>query len=154
MKKRQSPNRSLARRPTTPAPATSADRLLGDIRSLIEAGRQQLARTVNSGMVDLYWHIGKRIREDILHEQRAEYGEQIVSALSAELTAAYGRGYSRSNVFYLVQFGETFPDLEIVQSLPGQFLAKLCNVWKDMDLGSIMGSARRLVFTEKRIFTT
>jgi predicted nuclease of restriction endonuclease-like (RecB) superfamily len=52
--------------------------------------------------------------------QRAEYGEQIVSPLSAQLTAEYGRGYSRSNLFYMVQFAEAFPDLEIVQSLSGQ----------------------------------
>ena len=56
---------------TTPAPAV--DRLLGDIRSLIEQARHQVARTVSSGIVGLCWHIGKRIRKDILHEQRAEY---------------------------------------------------------------------------------
>lgn len=45
-----------------------AERLLGDIRSLIEADREQTARAVNSALVGLYWHIGKRIREDVLHE--------------------------------------------------------------------------------------
>jgi hypothetical protein len=52
----------------------SADRLLSDVRGLIEQARQQVARTVNSAMAALYWQIGKRIREDVLHEQRAEYG--------------------------------------------------------------------------------
>jgi predicted nuclease of restriction endonuclease-like (RecB) superfamily len=109
-------------RRTGPAapPAASADQLLGDIRTLIEAARQQVARAVNSTMVGLYWHVGKRILDDVLGGQRAEYGEQIVTALSAQLTAEYGRGYSRSNLFYMVQFAETFPDLEIVQSLSGQ----------------------------------
>ena len=36
-------------KPTTPAPA--ADRLLGDIRTLIEAARQQVAQAVNAGLV-------------------------------------------------------------------------------------------------------
>ena len=36
--------------------------------------REQVARTVNSGMVGLYWHIGRRIRKHLLLEQRAEYG--------------------------------------------------------------------------------
>jgi hypothetical protein len=49
-----------------------------------------VARTVNSAMVALYWQIGKRIREDILHEKRAGYGEEIVPALSAQLTLEYG----------------------------------------------------------------
>jgi predicted nuclease of restriction endonuclease-like (RecB) superfamily len=110
----------LPARSTGPAPALPADRLLGDIRAMIEAARQQVARAVDTTLVALYWHIGKRIRDDVLGGQRAEYGEQIVSALSAQLTAEYGRGYSRSNLFYMVQFAETFPDLEIVQSLSGQ----------------------------------
>ena len=68
------------------------DRLLSDIRGLIEQARQQVAWTVNSAMVSLYWHIGTRIRADVLHEQRTEYGEQIVSTLSKQLTLEIGRG--------------------------------------------------------------
>ena len=55
-------------------PAADDDRLLGDIRALIEVAREQTARVVNSAMAGLYWHIGKRIREDILGEKRADYG--------------------------------------------------------------------------------
>lgn len=83
--------------------------LLGDIRALIEAARQQTARAVNSTMVALYWHIGKRIREEVLGGQRAEYGEQIVSARSAQLTTEYGRGFGRRNLFRMMQFAEYFP---------------------------------------------
>ncbi len=98
----------LSGKPTTPAP--SVDRLLGDLRSLIEQARQQVARTVSTGMVALYWHIGKRIREDILHEQRAEYGEQIVATLSAQLTAEYGKGFNRFSLSRMVKLAEYFPD--------------------------------------------
>jgi hypothetical protein len=52
-------------------PAVSADRLLGDVRALIEAAREQMAQAVNSALVGLYWSIGKRIREDVLQERRA-----------------------------------------------------------------------------------
>jgi hypothetical protein len=55
------------------------DQLLGDIRSLIEQSREQVARAVNTVLVKLYWQIGRRIRQDVLAEQRAEYGEQIVA---------------------------------------------------------------------------
>jgi hypothetical protein len=91
-------------------PEIDADRLLGDIRALIEAAREQTARAVNSALVGLYWHIGKRIREDILHEQRAGYGEQIVSALSKQLTAEYGRGYSKPNLSRMMRLAEAFQD--------------------------------------------
>jgi hypothetical protein len=96
--------------PGFPVPEIDADRLLGDIRALIEAAREQTARAVNSALVGLYWHIGKRIREDILHEQQAGYGEQIVSALSKQLTAEYGRGYSKPNLSRMMRLAEAFQD--------------------------------------------
>ncbi len=71
-------------------------------------------------MVLLYWHIGQRIHKDILGQTRAEYGEQIVSTLSGQLTADFGHGYSRTNLFNMVRFAEMFPDLPIVQTLSGQ----------------------------------
>lgn len=43
------------------------------------------ARTVGSGPVTLYRHIGRRIRQDILREKRAEYGAEIVAALRRQL---------------------------------------------------------------------
>jgi hypothetical protein len=93
---------------------------LDDVRALIEAARQHVARTVNGTMVVLYWGIGKRIREDILHQERAEYGRQIVSTLSKRLTLEYGRGFTRTNLFYMMQFAEVFPDEQIVHALRGQ----------------------------------
>ncbi|MGO8747546.1 MAG: DUF1016 N-terminal domain-containing protein [Thermoguttaceae bacterium] len=47
-----------------------------------------------------------------LAEERAAYGEQIVSTLSRELTTEYSRGFTRSNLFYRVRFTEVFPDAE------------------------------------------
>ncbi len=79
--------------PAPPVLAVAADRLLGDVRALIEAAREQTARAVNSALVSLYWHIGTRIRQDILREKRAGYGEEIVATLSRQLTAEFGRGY-------------------------------------------------------------
>ena len=65
--------------PAPPATPASTDRLLADVRTLIEAARQQVAQAVNAGLVTLYWHVGKRIRQEVLREERAAYGEQIVS---------------------------------------------------------------------------
>ena len=103
----------------TPEPA-GVGRLLDDLRRLIDETRQQVARTVNSAMAVLYWQIGKRVREDILHEKRADYGEEIVSSLATQLTAEYGRGFSRQNLFRMIRFAEVFPDEEIVSSLMRQ----------------------------------
>jgi hypothetical protein len=119
-KARRITRRSSSGSPASSVPAIAADRLLGDIRALIEAAREQTARAVNSALVGLYWHIGKRIREDVLQEKRAEYGERIVSALSAQLTAEYGRGYDRRNLYHMIRFAEVFPDEAIVNALRTQ----------------------------------
>ena len=64
-KKRARPTstRGLAARQSRSAAAVPADRLLSDIRGLIEQAREGVAKTVNAAMVALYWNIGKRIRE-------------------------------------------------------------------------------------------
>ena len=103
--------------PPLPVPVITDDRLLGDVRALIEAAREQTARAVNSALVGLYWHIGIRIRQDILQAKRAEHGERIVQALSAQLTVEYGRGFGRRNLFQMIRFAEVFPDAEIVAAL-------------------------------------
>jgi predicted nuclease of restriction endonuclease-like (RecB) superfamily len=122
VKKKSASSRQLARRPegnALSAPAVSK-KLLVDLRQMIDQSRQAVAQTVNTALVWLYWNIGKRIREDILKQKRAEYGEQIVQTLSAQLTADYGRGFSRQNLFRMVQFADVFPDEQIVSSLMRQ----------------------------------
>jgi len=52
-----------------------------------------VARAVDAGLTALYWHVGQRIRQDILKEERAGYREQIVSALSAQLGREFGQGF-------------------------------------------------------------
>jgi hypothetical protein len=118
---------STARKDLTVAkralPQAATDRVLADVRALIDAARQQVAQAVNAGLVTLYWHIGKRIRQEILGEQRAAYGEEIVYALSRQLIAEYGPGFARRNLFYMVQFAEVFPDERIVHALRAQSLS-------------------------------
>lgn len=94
--------------------------LLAEVRGLILAAREQVARAVDSGLVTLYWHIGCRIRQDILKEKRAEYGAEIVSALGRQLEAEFGRGFSEKSLRHMVRFAETFPDERIVSALRRQ----------------------------------
>ncbi len=94
--------------------------LLTDIRQLIETARQQTARAVNSSLVGMYWHIGGRIRQDVLSNDRGEYGKQILATLSRELTAEYGRGFTRSNISRMMRLAEVFPDERIVAALSQQ----------------------------------
>ncbi len=65
----------------------------------------------------LYWHIGNRVRKEILSDRRAEYGQEIVVTVSRQLTSIYGKGFSDKSLRRMIQFGEAFPDEKIVASL-------------------------------------
>lgn len=103
-----------------PVPHLIGAGLLPELRNLIAASRLSVARVVNSALVQLYWQIGYRIRQDILKEKRAEYGAEIVQALTGQLTAEFGRGFSRSNLFNMIRFAEVFPNRKIVSTLMTQ----------------------------------
>jgi predicted nuclease of restriction endonuclease-like (RecB) superfamily len=87
------------------------------ISGLIKQARKRVATTINEEMVLLYWNIGKVIKEEIIKSKRAEYGKQIVPALSGELTSKYGKGFSVQNLWYMVQL---YNELTILQSLLGE----------------------------------
>jgi len=91
--------------------------LIFELRDLIEQSRQQLAMTVNTVMSMLYWQVGKRINEEILINQRAEYGERIIKTISSQLTSEYGIGWSEKQLRHCLRFAETMPDFQIVSAL-------------------------------------
>lgn len=96
------------------------DTLLTELRGLIEAARQHVAQAANATLTMLYWHVGQRIHKEVLKEQRAEYGEEILPTLSAKLVRDYGQGFSARNLARMVQFADAFPDEAIVSPLATQ----------------------------------
>ena len=113
-----------ARKPTKRAvvvgPAAPPITLALEVRELILQAREGVARAVDSTLTTLYWHVGLRVRQDILKEKRAGYGEKIVHALSALLVAEFGRGFAVRNLFNMIRFAEAFPDEQIVSALRSQ----------------------------------
>jgi hypothetical protein len=95
-------------------------KLAADLRSLIEAARLRVAQTVNAELVPLYWQIGNQVRRDTLGQAGAEFGDQIVSTLSIQLTAEYGSGFSRPNLFHMFRLVEAWPDQAQVTALGTQ----------------------------------
>jgi hypothetical protein len=47
------------------------DQLLQDIRGLIEDARSKVAVVVNVGLTMLHWQIGRRVRQELFNEERA-----------------------------------------------------------------------------------
>lgn len=95
----------------------SQKHLAVEIKELIEQSREQVAVAVNSAISLLYWQIGKRINDEVLQNQRAEYGKEIVSTLSRQLTEEFGNGWGKRQLHYCLRFAETFPDITIVHTL-------------------------------------
>lgn len=95
--------------------------LVKDILQLIASARIRVAAAASAGIATLYWHIGERINCEVLGNQRAEYGKQIVSALATQLKQEYGGNeYSERNLRRMMQFATLFPDIEIVSPLATQ----------------------------------
>ena len=67
-----------------------------------------------------YWHVGKKINEHILNNQRAEYGKEIVSPVAAQLVEEFGKSFELKNLYRMMQFAEKFTELEIVVPLARQ----------------------------------
>ncbi|NDV45782.1 DUF1016 domain-containing protein [Paludibacter sp. 221] len=94
--------------------------LLQSIINLIDTSRRKVALNINSELTLLYWHIGKEINNNILKNERADYGKTIVKELSKNLTKLYGNGFTKQNVYNFVKLNETFSDYEIVHSVSRQ----------------------------------
>jgi predicted nuclease of restriction endonuclease-like (RecB) superfamily len=94
--------------------------LLQSIVSMIDNARKMVAAAVNSELSLLYWNIGKQINDDILKNQRADYGKNIISDLSKELSSLYGQGFSKRNLHNFLKYNEIYPNIEIVQTLSAQ----------------------------------
>ncbi len=94
--------------------------LVADVRSMIEQARESVARTVNVGITLLHWRIGKRVQIEILRQERAEYGKEIVQTLSAQLKEEFGNGFSAKNLRHMMKFADVFSDTRIVSTLSRQ----------------------------------
>lgn len=79
--------------------------VISEIKGILDTARQNVARTVNNELLLAYWKIGEII---VRYEQndnvRAAYGEQTLKQLSKQLTAEFGKGFSRSNLQNMRQF--------------------------------------------------
>ena len=89
--------------------------LIQDLRQIIEQARGHVAATANYELTMMYWHIGERINREVLDNQRAEYGKQIVATVSRQLQIEFDiKGLDEKNVRRMMQFAQEFPDEQIV----------------------------------------
>lgn len=95
------------------------DNILQDMRSIINDAQRAAYHAVNVTLVKRNWLLGQRIAEEELNgESRAEYGMEIIKQLSKELTAEYGKGFTKTNLYSFYSFYKIFP--EIFHSVSGK----------------------------------
>ena len=83
--------------------------LITDLTSLIDHGRKAAARYVNTALVATYWLMGRRIVEyEQRGKERAEYGENLLRKISADLTTRFGKGFTERNLEHMRQFYLTY----------------------------------------------
>lgn len=96
------------------------DYILGDISNVIDAAKRSAARSVNCIMTAAYWLVGRRIVEsEQKGEIRAEYGDELIERLAADLSARHGRGFSVRNVWQMKAFYLAWPIPQTVSAQSG-----------------------------------
>jgi predicted nuclease of restriction endonuclease-like (RecB) superfamily len=93
--------------------------LLEKIANILIEARTKAVREINKAQVLVYWEIGREIVDfEQKGKARAEYGEELLKKLSADMTVRFGKGFSRSNLQNMRLFYLAYPKC---QTLSGKF---------------------------------
>jgi len=100
------------------------------VAEILRNARAKVYRAVNFTMVEAYWNVGRMIvEEEQKGKKRAEYGTFLIKNLAVQLTAEFGNGFTKRNLWNFRQFFLYFPivnavrsqssDIHKTESLPG-----------------------------------
>lgn len=84
--------------------------LVHDACIIIEQAQKSAYSAVNETLIKRNWLLGMRIQHEVLKDQRAEYGEQIIKSLSEALIGRYGQGFTKTNLYHYIGFYQYWPD--------------------------------------------
>ena len=88
--------------------------LFNDLCGIIDDVRGRIATYVNTGVCLTNWSVGKRIKEDVLYNQRADYGKQVLQNVSKQLVNKYGAGWGYEKLKHCVRSAYLFTEDEIL----------------------------------------
>ena len=108
--------------------ASQIEILYKDACLIIDKSKQAAYSAVNETLIKRNWLLGLRIQHEVLKEQRAEYGKQVIKSLSEGLVKRYGRGFSMRNLYYFIDFYQDHQDY---------FLMKVENGTSDADKNNL-----------------
>lgn len=84
------------------------NKLIHDIRQIVIESKNNAIQSVNSILTMMYWQIGNTINQDVLKNNRADYGKSIVVTLSRQLQAEFGKGFDEKNLHRIIKFANLF----------------------------------------------
>lgn len=89
------------------------------LKGRVRDARLRAQRTVNTELIELYWHIGSEI---LIQRDRQGWGTKVVQQLAEDLRAEFPdmTGLSRSNLQYMRAFAAAWNESSIVQQPVGQ----------------------------------
>ena len=96
------------------------EQLFSDVCGIIEGTRNRIATYLNTEVCMTNWYVGKRIKEDVLKNQRAEYGKQILKNLASRLSEKYGTGWGVGKLKHCVRSAYLFTEEEIGYAVRSQ----------------------------------
>ncbi len=93
--------------------------LFEQLKQRVRTAQAKVVREANTELLRLCWTIGRALAD---RRKREGWGTKVVERLAADLQRAFPdqRGLSRSNLFSMRQFAETWPAEAIVQQAVGR----------------------------------
>ena len=88
-----------------------------ELKQKVVSARMRTMLAANAEQIKLYWEIGQEI---INQQKESTWGAKLLEQVSQDLRAEFPemKGFSRSNIHYMKQFAETYP--QIIQQSVGQ----------------------------------
>ena len=97
--------------------AADENDLFERISIIIENRKHRAAAYANQEMTLMFWEVGQYINSTILNNQRAAYGKNILTAVSAKLTTVYGKSFTERNLYRMALFAERISDADILTAV-------------------------------------
>ncbi|MFH1054212.1 MAG: PDDEXK nuclease domain-containing protein [Candidatus Woesearchaeota archaeon] len=92
------------------------EKAYNEIKNIIESARKYAYKHINFAMVQSYWQIGRIIvEEEQKGRKRAKYKDYLMKELSERLSRDYGKGFTKSNLFYMKQFYKNFQNFHALR---------------------------------------
>lgn len=84
-----------------------------EIKELIDKTKIKIVKDINFEMVLAYWNIRKKIvNEENKYDKDSSYGDFIADDLSKKLRKTYGKGFFRSNLFFMRKLFLTYKKVQ------------------------------------------